>query len=148
MHAVIEQVHIHQPRAAGGQCEDRGVVADDEHNIVARGGTTGEGIYQGELGRHAIRPPAARPTAAPGTVSRCLHSRQRATAAHFPRAACISSARHSAAALSSTPLRSEEDTSELQSLMRISYAVFCLKKKKKKKRQTAKIRLRTKFNDQ
>src|SRR3546814_1349254 len=29
-------------------------------------------------------------------------------------------------------LRSEEHTSELQSLMRISYAVFCLKKKKKK----------------
>src|SRR3546814_6582118 len=31
-----------------------------------------------------------------------------------------------------TMLRSEEHTSELQSLMRISYAVFCLKKKKKK----------------
>src|SRR3546814_9821475 len=30
-------------------------------------------------------------------------------------------------------LRSEEHTSELQSLMRISYAVFCLKKKKKEK---------------
>src|SRR3546814_2919861 len=30
-------------------------------------------------------------------------------------------------------LRSEEHTSELQSLMRISYAVFCLKKKKKTK---------------
>src|SRR3546814_6322216 len=30
--------------------------------------------------------------------------------------------------------RSEEHTSELQSLMRISYAVFCLKKKKKKNR--------------
>src|SRR3546814_1212885 len=30
------------------------------------------------------------------------------------------------------PIRSEEHTSELQSLMRISYAVFCLKKKKKK----------------
>src|SRR3546814_5764275 len=29
------------------------------------------------------------------------------------------------------PLRSEEHTSELQSLMRISYAVFCLKKKTK-----------------
>src|SRR3546814_11942767 len=29
------------------------------------------------------------------------------------------------------PARSEEHTSELQSLMRISYAVFCLKKKKK-----------------
>src|SRR3546814_5860978 len=31
-----------------------------------------------------------------------------------------------------THARSEEHTSELQSLMRISYAVFCLKKKKKK----------------
>src|SRR3546814_6407894 len=31
----------------------------------------------------------------------------------------------------SLPRRSEEQTSELQSLMRISYAVFCLKKKKK-----------------
>src|SRR3546814_6487957 len=31
----------------------------------------------------------------------------------------------------SPDLRSEEHTSELQSLMRISYAVFCLKKKKK-----------------
>src|SRR3546814_1060754 len=35
-------------------------------------------------------------------------------------------------------IRSEEHTSELQSLMRISYAVFCLKKKKTKtkKRKT------------
>src|SRR3546814_1263158 len=32
---------------------------------------------------------------------------------------------------SSDAIRSEEHTSELQSLMRISYAVFCLKKKKK-----------------
>src|SRR3546814_3187885 len=32
--------------------------------------------------------------------------------------------------------RSEEHTSELQSLMRISYAVFCLKKKKKKTKHT------------
>src|SRR3546814_9163945 len=35
-------------------------------------------------------------------------------------------------ALSGADYRSEEHTSELQSLMRISYAVFCLKKKKKK----------------
>src|SRR3546814_6062470 len=33
----------------------------------------------------------------------------------------------------SAPDRSEEHTSELQSLMRISYAVFCLKKKKENK---------------
>src|SRR3546814_9505006 len=40
--------------------------------------------------------------------------------------------------------RSEEHTSELQSLMRISYAVFCLKKKKKKqKKQT---QTRAKYN--
>src|SRR3546814_4665310 len=32
------------------------------------------------------------------------------------------------------PYRSEEHTSELQSLMRISYAVFCLKKKNKQKK--------------
>src|SRR3546814_10828101 len=35
----------------------------------------------------------------------------------------------------SRPLRSEEHTSELQSLMRISYAVFCLKKKKPQNRK-------------
>src|SRR3546814_9974349 len=36
--------------------------------------------------------------------------------------------------------RSEEHTSELQSLMRISYAVFCLKKKKKNNTTRAKER--------
>src|SRR3546814_1152569 len=33
--------------------------------------------------------------------------------------------------MDNAPWRSEEHTSELQSLMRISYAVFCLKKKKR-----------------
>src|SRR3546814_4079541 len=41
--------------------------------------------------------------------------------------------------------RSEEHTSELQSLMRISYAVFCLKKKNKKNK-TAQIKIRTPLN--
>src|SRR3546814_3495208 len=36
-------------------------------------------------------------------------------------------------------IRSEEHTSELQSLMRISYAVFCLKKKKKLKHKNIQI---------
>src|SRR3546814_3280104 len=36
--------------------------------------------------------------------------------------------------------RSEEHTSELQSLMRISYAVFCLKKKKTKLKHTHQLR--------
>src|SRR3546814_5466679 len=41
------------------------------------------------------------------------------------------SARRSRHADGGTGVRSEEHTSELQSLMRISYAVFCLQKKKK-----------------
>src|SRR3546814_1299432 len=41
-----------------------------------------------------------------------------------PRSACAGCGRLAGS------LRSEEHTSELQSLMRISYAVFCLKKKK------------------
>src|SRR3546814_5141809 len=40
-------------------------------------------------------------------------------------------------AISGLVIRSEEHTSELQSLMRISYAVFCLKKKKKKQTHSA-----------
>src|SRR3546814_5773122 len=40
-----------------------------------------------------------------------------------------------AVAMQAHAARSEEHTSELQSLMRISYAVFCLKKKKKTKIQ-------------
>src|SRR3546814_7086991 len=39
---------------------------------------------------------------------------------------------------SQPPGRSEEHTSELQSLMRISYAVFCLKKKKQNNHNTNK----------
>src|SRR3546814_1996689 len=40
--------------------------------------------------------------------------------------------------------RSEEHTSELQSLMRISYAVFCLKKKKHSKQMQTRLDHRTK----
>src|SRR3546814_1521232 len=41
-----------------------------------------------------------------------------------------------------TPDRSEEHTSELQSLMRISYAVFCLKKKTQQTTHTKLLRPR------
>src|SRR3546814_8978697 len=46
-------------------------------------------------------------------------------------------------ALNFEGLRSEEHTSELQSLMRISYAVFCLKKKKTKRIKTQYNKWRT-----
>src|SRR3546814_7310801 len=63
---------------------------------------------------------------------RSRHSRKARTSP-CPVADSVSS--HSMSAPSSAPegqarLRSEEHTSELQSLMRISYAVFCLKKKR------------------
>src|SRR3546814_6079905 len=47
------------------------------------------------------------------------------------RAGATSFRKASIRASASRRTRSEEHTSELQSLMRISYAVFCLKKKKK-----------------
>src|SRR3546814_1597996 len=44
--------------------------------------------------------------------------------------------------------RSEEHTSELQSLMRISYAVFCLKKKKAvKKQNTRRTHVKNQINN-
>src|SRR3546814_6713225 len=45
-------------------------------------------------------------------------------------------------------VRSEEHTSELQSLMRISYAVFCLKKKKKTQHNIYKLLSTTVHNTQ
>src|SRR3546814_10125056 len=70
--------------------------------------------------------------------------RVRATARHQPRVGAIvggicdlgerrrfcASSWNDASGADSCATRSEEHTSELQSLMRISYAVFCLKKKK------------------
>src|SRR3546814_10250199 len=55
------------------------------------------------------------------SATRCARSRRK------PRRSSRAARLHRAA-----PCRSEEHTSELQSLMRISYAVFCLKKKNKK----------------
>src|SRR3546814_3326408 len=43
--------------------------------------------------------------------------------------------------------RSEEHTSELQSLMRISYAVFCLKKKKTQKQKESTTEKQTVYNN-
>src|SRR3546814_1908636 len=65
--------------------------------------------------------------------ARAIHRRQqvdplaRIQPAHRPRGMDRAVEHH----VEREPRRSEEHTSELQSLMRISYAVFCLKKKKK-----------------
>src|SRR3546814_7674414 len=54
-------------------------------------------------------------------------------APHWPRPLYVRPCFHARANQDRRYRRSEEHTSELQSLMRISYAVFCLKKKKIKK---------------
>src|SRR3546814_4154189 len=55
----------------------------------------------------------------------------RAVVPHMKPGAAIVNQSSTAAWMNIDYYRSEEHTSELQSLMRISYAVFCLKKKKK-----------------
>src|SRR3546814_6704139 len=98
-----------------------------------------------QLSRHpgAPRPPAAR-GAPPGPAAT-------PSPAPTPRSACPGFPRGSAPSrwpAARSPPRSEEHTSELQSLMRISYAVFCLKKKKSKKTNKDRQRLHDRLNQQ
>src|SRR3546814_1268180 len=75
-------------------------------------------------GSSAVGP---RPAAATPAVGHGLGTARAALPAPVRRPGVPANARARGAA------RSEEHTSELQSLMRISYAVFCLKKKKKQR---------------
>src|SRR3546814_9506576 len=88
----------------------------------------------------------------PRSSCRCRF-RMRCTATCWPVAAhCPGTSRVVAMACAKThirqwsPMRSEEHTSELQSLMRISYAVFCLKKKKKNEMLTTNARTHISIN--
>src|SRR3546814_9702984 len=64
----------------------------------------------------------------------CGVCRRSGTVSRFVRWHAVSDPGYEAADCARTPAyRSEEHTSELQSLMRIPYAVFCLKKKTKMK---------------
>src|SRR3546814_75810 len=79
-----------------------------------------------------------------GGFAHCNHSPSNTNAvgpdikicAPSPGQAMRSSPPGSATATSRSTRRSEEHTSELQSLMRLSYAVFCLKKKKNNTNET------------
>src|SRR3546814_2428148 len=90
----------------------------------------------GLLRRRADRQPVARGRVAQPHRQRAQPPDARAGGAAGPAAAGAKVARRrpdpgrAAAAGADRAARSEEHTSELQSLMRISYAVFCLKKKK------------------
>src|SRR3546814_3120147 len=66
-----------------------------------------------------------------GVIVLVLAERRRERVGVHPR--CLAALAPELPRLAILALRSEEHTSELQSLMRISYAVFCLKKKNTKK---------------
>src|SRR3546814_3563522 len=78
------------------------------------------------------------------SIASSSHSSSGITAAGLPvkarsaKASTCVIGRRRAALMDTEILRSEEHTSELQSLMRISYAVFCLKKKNDDKTTTIK----------
>src|SRR3546814_2902487 len=100
-------------------------------------------LFRSESASRSIRTPARRvacPRCPTGRrhARRCcrrrLHSNRR------PRRNCFRSGAADRPLRGQSLTRSEEHTSELQSLMRISYAVFCLKKKKKKKPNTTQER--------
>src|SRR3546814_1143508 len=66
-----------------------------------------------------------------GHITNRKNTRHRGPILGIDRDAVVGSGRHSyLVEPERSDVRSEEHTSELQSLMRISYAVFCLKKKK------------------
>src|SRR3546814_4858817 len=92
-------------------------------------------LFRSTARRCAARPVSAETSAA--TAARTKRSPRRAGPCSRHRAwrATARSYPESTPAATRRP-RSEEHTSELQSLMRISYAVFCLKKKNKYSQQT------------
>src|SRR3546814_2172057 len=81
--------------------------------------------------RRAVPPAVLAAAATRGRCARARLSRRPRTrrARHGPGAEGRHAACRDRHAVARRPRRSEEHTSELQSLMRISYAVFCLKKK-------------------
>src|SRR3546814_1948350 len=87
------------------------------------------------LARHSVRPPASVPVQCPPGESRRIDRRagggyRPPHAAPEPQRAAHPRRGWRGDRPVRSAGRSEEHTSELQSLMRISYAVFCLKKKK------------------
>src|SRR3546814_7302663 len=100
-------------------------------SVAQKGRSSSEDVdHRGQQlhGPPSRRSPASAARASSGLTEQRLVLHRPATYLQRPVARQISRR------ISST--RSEEHTSELQSLMRISYAVFCLKKKKNKQQIT------------
>src|SRR3546814_8452241 len=96
------------------------------HQFGARRRVAGDVAFERIDVGHALGIAAARRRAAHALVERDADAGRLA----------LERADHQLVAIEEVEARSEEHTSELQSLMRISYAVFCLKKKKKTNNNT------------
>src|SRR3546814_3037819 len=83
------------------------------------------------------RQPAAPATPSSGNAPASTISTRRSRAARNKRESCARVLILAWPCGDGLRARSEEQTSELQSLMRISYAVFCLKKKKENQHNTS-----------
>src|SRR3546814_5748414 len=88
-------------------------------------------VWPGSIWRDSTTPPTGERIAAFRRLVSSDESWARACATLATAESTLALARASAATAASISVRSEEHTSELQSLMRNSYAVFCLKKKTK-----------------
>src|SRR3546814_3888207 len=86
-------------------------------------GAAGEGAGEVEVAGHLELPPQHRPAEAARDVEAVQRDDAAVVGIDEEQARIVAALGHRE--------RSEEHTSELQSLMRISYAVFCLKKKTK-----------------
>src|SRR3546814_1275797 len=115
--------------AAGGAAAD--LRRRDARPVGARGGEAAGGDEPAADGYRAVRGGCG----VEGFARIAAFDRNQPEAAHKKRAG-VSSGPFLKSLRCRT--RSEEHTSELQSLMRISYAVFCLKKKKKTEKKTTK----------
>src|SRR3546814_1297440 len=94
---------------------ERRAASTSEHPLLIDGRwVAGEGERLTVLDKYHLTPFATVTSASPRQVTQMVEAAHGAYRGGAP-----------------LPYRSEEHTSELQSLMRISYAVFCLKKKKR-----------------
>src|SRR3546814_7849925 len=108
----------------GGRTAPEEAIGEAEHH----------GVVDAQSGRRVDRLPG-QPAGCADNLRLAAHPAHALTSTTTrPRTRPWRMSRPSGSNSASVASRSEEHTSELQSLMRISYAVFCLKKKKKNKK--------------
>src|SRR3546814_335327 len=109
-----------------------------QHRLLGEGAGPPEGALPHELRPLALLSPGL----VLGRRGRSARERQEDGVDHHPGPGVGPSGQGRPGLLGRARLRSEEHTSELQSLMRISYAVFCLQKKKNKKNEYEELRIK------